>query len=273
MQPIRRDLDFDLPAERIHDWHAMGEHVTQFFNALSVFFPLGERFFIHSVRNYRNEITDPQLKQAVAGFIGQEAMHSREHEDYNAAAVAGGLPVREIEANIESLLKLLRRMPRPMQLSVTVALEHYTAILADILLREPAILDGAEPTFKDMWVWHALEETEHKAVAYDVYEAMVGKGLRGYLIRSTSMLSASVIFWSFVIYAHVRLLARRKRLLDLRGWWRITNFLWGWPGGLRRNLLPWLEFFRFRFHPWDQNNREHLARIDALAQRHQVRAG
>lgn len=272
MQPLRRDLDFTLPAERIHDWHPRGEHVTQFFNTLSVFFPLGERFFIHTVRNYRDQVTDPELKQAVIGFIGQEAMHSREHEDYNEMAAAAGLPVRAIESKVDRLLTHLRGRPHALQLSVTVALEHYTAILADILLRDPAIVDGADPTFKEMWTWHALEETEHKAVAYDVYETVVGTGPFAYLLRSTTMLATSVLFWGFVGYAYLRVLVARKRLFDVRGWWQVTKFLWGRPGALRRNLLPWVDYFRPRFHPWDHDNREFLSRIEPLAERHQARA-
>src|SRR6267142_1836665 len=75
MMPIRRDVHFKLPAERISDWHPGGPHVAHLVNTISMFFPEGERFFIQSVRNYRNRITDPELKKAVTGFIGQEAMH------------------------------------------------------------------------------------------------------------------------------------------------------------------------------------------------------
>jgi len=83
MMPVRRDLRFNLPPERACDWHAQGSHVTHFFNALSLLFPAGERFFMDSVRHYRDDIDDPVLKKQVLGFIGQEAMHTREHVEYN----------------------------------------------------------------------------------------------------------------------------------------------------------------------------------------------
>ncbi|MGO4611605.1 metal-dependent hydrolase, partial [Variovorax sp. 2RAF20] len=79
MMPVRRDVHPHLPPARISDWHERGPHVTHFINALSIFFPAGERFFMDSVRHYRDQLTDPELKRAVAGFIGQEAMHTREH--------------------------------------------------------------------------------------------------------------------------------------------------------------------------------------------------
>jgi predicted metal-dependent hydrolase len=92
MMPVRRDLRFNLPQERACDWHVQGSHVTHFFNALSLLFPAGERFFMDSVRNYRDQIDDPVLKKQVLGFIGQEAMHTREHVEYNDLLQEAGLP-------------------------------------------------------------------------------------------------------------------------------------------------------------------------------------
>ena len=91
MLPIRRDIRFALPAERIKNWHEQGPVVSHFFNALSLLFPQGELFFMDSVRHYRQRIDDPALKQEIQGFIGQEAMHSREHLAYNDLLQAAGL--------------------------------------------------------------------------------------------------------------------------------------------------------------------------------------
>lgn len=88
MQPTRRDLHFKLSTESVSNWHAEGPQVTHFFNALSIFFPVGERFFIHTVRQYRERVTDPELQKAITAFIGQEAMHGREHEEVQRSAHA-----------------------------------------------------------------------------------------------------------------------------------------------------------------------------------------
>ncbi|MGB1580403.1 MAG: metal-dependent hydrolase, partial [Nevskiales bacterium] len=100
MLPIRRDLSFDLPAEKMTSWHPDGKHMSHFMNTLSIFFPVGERFFIDSVRYYRDKgiITDERLKKAITAFIGQEAMHGREHEEYNQAYADAGFEVKEMEA-------------------------------------------------------------------------------------------------------------------------------------------------------------------------------
>lgn len=95
IMPIRRNLKFHVPDEKVLNWHSWGPTVTQFFNTLSLFFPEGERFFINSVRKYRDRIDDPELQEAVRAFIGQEAMHGREHEDYNQKMV-GNHPIFSI---------------------------------------------------------------------------------------------------------------------------------------------------------------------------------
>ncbi len=64
MMPVRRDLKFNLLPGSISDWHGDGAHVTQFLNALSVLFPVGKRFYMDAVRNYRDRVADPALKQA-----------------------------------------------------------------------------------------------------------------------------------------------------------------------------------------------------------------
>ena len=96
--PIRRNLKFNLNPAKALTWHRDGLNVSQFLNTMSLFFPVGERFFIDSVRHYRDQITDSELKKAVTAFIGQEAMHGREHEEYNDFVAQAGIPLHAQEA-------------------------------------------------------------------------------------------------------------------------------------------------------------------------------
>src|ERR1700722_6051261 len=144
--------------------------------ALSAVFPEGEDFFVRSVRRFRDQITDPELKRQVAGFIGQEAMHGREHRAFNARLTQLGYPTQRFERLTKRLLTLRERvLPDKSNLAVTAALEHFTATLAELVLssQETRDLFGHEAV-KDLFVWHALEESEHKAVAFDVYRAVGG---------------------------------------------------------------------------------------------------
>lgn len=267
MMPVRRDLHFDLSKTDVTRWNGHGPLTTHYMNALSVFFPEGERFFIHSVRNYRDQITDPELKQAVTAFIGQEAMHGREHEDYNARIAAAGMPAEQMEAFIKAGLIQFKKFPKPLQLAITVALEHFTAIYADLLLKEPRLLEGADPVLAKMWQWHALEETEHKAVVFDVYEKVVGKGAKAYALRTSTLAAITAVFMTAVLIFQIRMIAADKKLKTSLSDW--THFAWvmlGPLGGVRRIAKPWLDFFKPGFHPWDHANQHYLEGIDRFVQ-------
>lgn len=267
MQPIRRDLKFKLPTEKIDSWNPV-RNTTHFMNTLSLLFPVGERFFIDAVRHYRDKgvIGDEQLLEEIRAFIGQEAMHGREHEDYNAAYAAAGYAVKGPEQFVHQVLETAKRLPPSLRLGATIALEHYTAILANALLENPQIIEGADPRFAAIWNWHALEETEHKAVAYDVFvKAFEGKPLRGYAVRVSSMLMATVILWSIFTPVYLLNVAKSDRALDRRDWLAGLRNLFGRHGVLSTSFRAYLDYFRPGFHPWDHDNRHQLSRIEELA--------
>lgn len=266
IQPIRRDLQFKPPADKIDEWHqAAGPQFTAFLNTFSIVLPVGERFFMAAVRAYRDQITDPELKKAVTAFIGQEAMHGREHEEYNAALFAVSPLAQRFEQLVGRLLAFARDdLPRPAGLSATIALEHFTALLADSVLREPRISAGADPNYAALWRWHALEETEHKAVAYDVWTTVMGQGAGAYAQRSGGMVVASVIFWALITPTFLAEVARQGKLTDVGGWRKFFSYTLGKRGLLRMQLRAYADYFRPGFHPWDHDNREYLKQIDGF---------
>jgi hypothetical protein len=266
MIPIRRDIRFNLPAARIRDWHSKGPRVTHFFNALSVFFPIGERFFITSVRNYRDRVTDADLKEAVTAFIGQEAMHGREHENYNRLIEGSGMPVQSLERLVARVLGTVQKFtPQSWQLSATLALEHHTAIIANLLLSKPELLEGSDPAFKRLWQWHALEETEHKAVAYDVWNEAVGADRGQYLVRTAGMLFTALAFWSLVAAFSVCMIETdRATRRQPRRYADLAAFLLGTQGMFRTSLPAWRDYFKRSFHPWQHDNRHLLEQMDAV---------
>lgn len=265
MLPTRRDLHFNLKPGSVSHWHAKGPYVTQFANAMSLFFPEGERFFIHTVRHYRDHIHDPELKKAVTAFIGQEAMHGREHDEHNRLLAKAGLPVDELEAQLRAFLNFLRAvLPPSAQLSITIAQEHFTAIMSEIVLTDPRILAGADERLQAMWRWHALEETEHKAVAFDVYETVVGRGVKAYALRNASLVLTTIGFLSLVFYCQMRLLKADKHPRTLRDLRQYLKFMLVAPALLPKLVRPWLGYMRPGFHPWDQENQHLLGEIEHL---------
>jgi predicted metal-dependent hydrolase len=163
----------DLPKHFAADGDLILSHVAA---ALSAVFPDGEDFFVRTVRHYRDEITDPVLKRQVAGFIGQEAMHGREHRAFNHRLAELGYPTKQVERITKWGLKQRERIvSAKANLATTAALEHFTATLAELVLTSEETRDlFGHQEVRNLFVWHALEESEHKAVAFDVYKAVGG---------------------------------------------------------------------------------------------------
>lgn len=248
--PPRR-MDFEFPADTTRYWYGDNAFLTTFWVTLSALFPEGETFFVDSVKNYRDRITDQLLKDQVSGFIGQEALHSKEHEEFNRMAEKHGLPAETLDKELGVLFRLFRKyMPKKMQLALTVALEHYTAIIAEQLLRE----DFHQGMFRDeeslkLWMWHALEENEHKTVAFDMYNLIGG----GYFTRVGTMAFGTVVFGLVVISGHLRLLHADGSLFKWKENWKGLKFLWGWKGLFPRLGRQYFDFYRPGFHPNDHD--------------------
>lgn len=259
VKPIRRDYSFRLDTKNAHNWNGAGVHWTQFMNTLSVFFPEGERFFINSVRYYRDRINDPSLKEAVKAFISQEAMHTREHISYNTALATSGMPVKELETLVAKILSFASaKLPKSLQLATTIALEHITAILADLLLRDPVFLKNSDSEYSALWKWHAKEEIEHKSVAYDVYQEVIGTGFNAYAIRVFAFLLANVIFWGMFYRFYYKMVKSSNEHKNLMGWMTSVKYQFGNPGALRRLIPAWMDYLRPSFHPWDHDNTDLL---------------
>jgi len=244
---------FDGPTPRhFMDGDPAMSHVVA---VLSSFFPEGEDFFVRSVRNYRDRITDPELKQQVAGFIGQEAIHGREHRALNARLQAMGYPTWAIDRLTKVGLWFLRAVPKPHQLAVTAALEHYTATLAELLMGEEAARARfADGEIRNLFMWHAMEESEHKAVAFDVFQAVNGK----HRIRSGVMHASTIGFLGAVVLGTAASL-----LLDWRTYRHPVRTARS-IGALRRSIFlrkttveRIYDYHRRDFHP-DDHQSDHL---------------
>lgn len=242
-------------------WHGGDAVRTHFFDALSLIFPLGERYFARAVAHYRKRITDPVLAGQVAGFLAQEARHDREHGRYNEQLRAHGYDTDALSARFQRNVELTRRLRSPLaQLSHAVAVEHLTATFGHAMLANPAWLEGVEPAHQRIWRWHALEEVEHKAVAFDVYRAVGG----GYLLRVMAMLEITLMFPLVMSALMLSLLRADGLLLELRTWRSVLRFLFTRPGLLPGVLGDYLAFFRPGFHPWQRDDSALLAAQEAL---------
>lgn len=262
--PVRRmNFDFDQVPEY---WMNGSAGLTHFMTALSALFPDGEKLFIDAVRAVRYHPTikdNAELQKEISAFIGQEAMHTQEHVNFNASAQKYGHDVRSLEQitgrYIQFALKNFSKVVKPfgmtremVDLTATTALEHFTATIASELLRNQHIQDlMTDETMSYMWFWHAVEENEHKAVAYDVYEAVFGKGLKAYSLRTTALVFAMALIFILQSYFTLRLLQQDKKL-NLKELGMIYKYGYSPSKGIITGMAgEMLAYFRPRFHPND----------------------
>ncbi|AXK41564.1 metal-dependent hydrolase [Erythrobacter aureus] len=262
-----RNLKFRLepgPSDAERWWHGGDPVPTAFFNALSSTFPDGERFFMDSVRRFQGLASEP-LRSQIKSFIGQEAVHSREHLEFNAFAAKAGYNIAALERRAKRALASHEKRSDVRKLAATCALEHFTAILAHALLSaDSADLAGAPEEARRLWSWHAVEELEHKAVAYDTF-LLATKGWsrpRRYLVRVAAMMISTWVVMR-VIGANMASLYRQDGINTPKTWWRTLKYLLVAPGALRRIMVPYARYYRPGFHPWDHDDRDLLAKTHA----------
>jgi uncharacterized protein len=257
-----RDLKVDRNTRNARWWHGGDPIATAYFNALSAAFPQGETFFIESVRRYRDQVDEP-LREQIAAFVQQEAMHTREHVVFNKLLRGAGYDLTAMDAETRRRVDEARARPHVVQLALTVALEHFTAIMAHSLLTERQPLPGAPEEIVRLWQWHAIEEIEHKAVAYDTFLAVTRhmSGLRRWVLRCHVMGLVSLQFW----YSNFQRMAdffRQDRMNTPRTWLRVALYLLVKPGMMRRIFRDYLRFYSPGFHPWHRDDRKLIAEIE-----------
>jgi uncharacterized protein len=251
---IRRRVNIDYAAADAGAWSRRNTGFEDALNALSFAFPAGEAYFVNSVRYYVKRITDPVLKEQAERFIHQEAMHAKEHGRANRELEQFHAYGRQMERLIAAWLGFSRRfMPRATQLATTCALEHFTAMLADVLLRDQQrFIADSDPSFVALWLWHAVEETEHKSVCFDVYRHVCGKGVFSYLQRVIVMGVVSMIFLGVLSVIFMRIKwSKSGDTADaaLRsGTPTLAVLLHDVP------LRLYFDYYRVSFHPWQHDN-------------------
>lgn len=244
----RQGPDFGLDGDIPRYWFGGDVFKTRFFDAMSLLFPEGEKYFIVCVRDYRDRITDPQLAAEVRDFIYQEGQHGMVHTRFNDRLREQGIAVDTVlDKQKRVMFGFFRKyFPRRFTLAQTAAAEHMTALMAHGFFNNRMFAD-ADPRIRAMYAWHAVEEIEHKAVAFDVFKK-VARG--GYFTRVLAMMLVSFTF-PFHVFAIMRHMfavdgVQQRFRVWIKGLW----WLYG-PGGLYPRLMPsYLAYYLPGFHPW-----------------------
>lgn len=246
---VRRE-QFEFSADKMSRYFVKDNPMlTHLFIALSSTFPTGERFFVHSVRNVRERVTDQALQNDISAFIGQEAMHSHAHEDFNLFAEELGLDIQTvIDEETRELDRMKRMLTEKQQLAVTCALEHFTAILAKYFMENEHFYHDMHPDAARLWFWHAIEETEHKAVAFDVYQEVFADQKE----RKRVMFIVTVSFLARLANLTRRLMFQDKK--SLTQWRKHLEAM----NELRKITMSlkdiYMDYYRDDFHPNDDDS-------------------
>jgi uncharacterized protein len=252
--PVRRPA-FDFAGMPKH-WLGGDPYLTHLAHALSLTFPEGERFFMDAVRYYEKRIESPVLRHEISRFLGQEALHARAHAAFNEwiRTLGYASAIEAIEKEIVDGLARARERPHRYQLAMTCALEHFTAMMAELVLDNADVRELMHPEARRLLVWHSVEETEHKAVAFDTYLAVGGT----YSTRILAMLITTIGFTATIAIYQERLMRQdpdaRGAMARLRGFAK----LWVRPGWFLQLVPAYLDYFRPNFHPWQREPKHSL---------------
>jgi predicted metal-dependent hydrolase len=249
---VPRDLDVDFSRVPRH-WMANNATATAISNGVNLLFPHGERFFVRSVKHFLDQIDDPVLRAAIKGFFGQEGRHAHAHDRVNAILRAQGYEVDRFLASYQRVASFIEaHTPPKLNLAITAAMEHFTAILAEGAFKH-GILDLAVPEMRQLLAWHAAEEIEHKAVAFDVLQTIDPS----YALRMAGLAYATVLLGGFWIWGTASLL-RQERIGGLGAVRQLREQGRRDPIVRRVFLRGIREYIRKSFHP-NQNPNGELA--------------
>ena len=260
---VVRDLRFGRTNKPGKWWLAGNPIATHWHNSLSATFPRGEAMFIEAVKAHRDGVP-PKLEAEIRAFVKQEINHTREHLVFNKAAIEAGYDLDAIDQRLEANLALTKDRPPIINLAVTIALEHYTAMMANDFLSNSKHFAGAEPESAAMWRWHAMEEIEHKGVAYDTYlhATRNWSTWRRWKLKSIMMLIVSGSFLKNRWNDTLSLLAQ-DGITGPKVKLRLAWYLIGSPGVLRRVFPAWCAFFLPGFHPWNHDDRALIGKTES----------
>lgn len=256
-----RDRNFRCGTENPRWWVGDDPVATAYYNAFSACFPQVERYFIEGLRRYRDRAS-PELQKQIAAFIAQEAVHSREHITFNRDTICKGYDLTTIDAFLKKRLDWARTLTPVRQVASAAALEHCTAILSHEVI-EKEQLHAAPAEIQRLMYWHAGEEVEHKAVAFDTF-MLAAQSLSAssrWLLRCSVMVSSTALLFQFFLFA-VAQFFRQDGIASVRTWLRFFKFVFVTPGAVSRVSGHYFSWYLPRFHPWRRDDRAMIAKAE-----------
>jgi len=260
--PVRH-MEFKFDGKNVDTlFYKKSELASAYFHALSIFLTFGEDLVIETARHHRQFLTDPVLKQRVTALIGQEAVHSKAHDQFNDTLAQYQYPLNLYRYLADKVFSYgFLRLPHRMQLSMMAGIEHYTAVLAEFMMNHEEVFDAADDEKqRALWMWHMLEESEHKDIAYDVFQELSGN----YALRMSGfgIATVTILFLVFLGGALIPPIRQPRKLMSPSYWKDIVHgvgLIYGPKDGIFGSTFGHiLDYMRPSFHPSDHDTSAHL---------------
>ncbi|KRA46247.1 metal-dependent hydrolase [Pseudoxanthomonas sp. Root630] len=235
-------LAHDIPKH----WLPGNEVVSSLLNAYTVLVPANEAFYIRTLNACLPRITDPALRKRCHAFIRQEAQHGVAHKRYWGNLDAQGYSYRGFERLVDrAIFKTMDRWaPLWLRASLVSCVEHINAYLGYEFLSQ-AILDGADPRVRSLMEWHFAEEIEHRAVAFDLLQAVSP----GYPVRLAGAATTATLFYLLMTGLAVALLVQDGVLWRKDTFRQAAAHLGSTHHMARRTIGHLWNYLRPGFHP------------------------
>ena len=220
-------------------WNPALPEWSHMVNGASLAMPYLEPFLIKNLREALPQIGDADLCEDIRAFVGQEAQHYTNHRRYNEMLKRHYPELAIVEESMTRSYKQLSTRSLVWRLAYTAGFETMTMGLTEWLINErESLFHGADPLVSSLVLWHMVEETEHKSVAFDVFQAVSGS----YLLRALGLIYGSMHVGILSRRGYVAMLKRDGRWTQLRSrlrlWRMVGRFFTKVAPAMLRALLP-----------------------------------
>lgn len=261
-----RHLQFSTPENTPKYWHSGSDVKTYHFNALAFFLPQLEKLLVLSLKKAKQDVKCNLLKAEVASLVAQEAIHGRSFVEYCHKIVFKhyNLPKQYSLWLFRGLAGALNKISNTFHYSLSAAGEHFTAIAADLFLRDTQWFEDVPKQYSAIWRWHCIEEIEHKHVAFDVFKAVNGS----YGMRILGMLMMTLFFMLLYVKPIWFMMKHDQKHIELNFYKRAWLFYWGKSGLYRALWKPYWDYYKPSFHPNKHQNDDLIAHWKAYFATH-----
>ncbi|WP_327141519.1 MULTISPECIES: metal-dependent hydrolase [unclassified Nocardia] len=236
--------DYDVPFL----WNEENPAFSSMANAVS-FLAIGfEKMIVQLITQLKPVITDPEVAEEADAFMRQEGQHSTAHRQHVRGLIRSHPGLQEtLDEVIGEFDRLTANTSPNYRLAYTADLEAtFTSVFKLMLDNEAALFRPGDDRVASLFIWHFVEEVEHRSSALIIFDSVVGSDL--YRMRMAPSIFKHVLKVVAIACAgfnkHVPLEDRKVDAEAMFAKYRNKQHLRRWlPGLTPQNTGPMLRAF------------------------------